>query len=167
MKAGRRIDVADLVLGVLSLVGSAGYLYETAQIPASLLEDTVGARGVPLAFGWTMASLGVVLCLRALLRGRVDTASTSAANRDWTPALRPHVQALGLLAILAAYVALVPFAGYIPSTALLIGAVAWFSGAPRNRGLIVVAMAGAVALWLMFDPMLGVSLPAGSWWQRS
>jgi len=126
MKAGRRIDVPDLVLGVLSLVGSAGYLYETAQIPASLLEDTVGARGVPLAFGWTMASLGVVLCLRALLRGRVDTASTSAANRDWTPTLRPHVQALGLLAILAAYVALVPFAGYIPSTALLIGAVAWF-----------------------------------------
>jgi tripartite-type tricarboxylate transporter receptor subunit TctC len=128
MKVGRRIDARDLALGILALIGSTGYLYETAQISASLLEDAVGARGVPLAFGWTMAAVGVILCLRALFRGRAEDASPAPVDRDRAAALRPHVQALGLLAILAAYVVIVPFAGYIPSTALLIGAVAWFRG---------------------------------------
>ena len=164
MKDGRRIDRADLALGILALIGSAGYLYETEQIPASLLEDAVGARGVPLAFGWTMAAVGAILCLRALLRRRAEDAPPSPADLDSATALRPHVQALGLLAILAAYVVIVPFAGYIPSTALLIGAVAWFAGAASNRHLVIVAIVGAVALWLMFDPMLGISLPVGSWW---
>jgi putative tricarboxylic transport membrane protein len=165
MKGGRPIDGADLSLGILALVASAGYLYETAQIPESLLDDAVGARGVPLAFGWTMAVVGALLCLRGLLRRR-KTDDEPSADTDSGTALRPHVQALGLLGLLAAYVAVLPFAGYIPSTALLIAAVAWFAGGERNRNLIVVAIAGAVALWLMFDPMLDVSLPAGSWWQR-
>lgn len=165
MKGGRRIDRSDLTLGILALIGSAGYLYETTRIPESLLEDSVGARGVPLAFGWTMAAVGAILCLRGLVRGRTDAAPTST-GRDFAAALRPHAQALGLLAILVAYVVVVPYAGYIPSTALLIGTAAWFSGAERSRYLVIAAIAGAVALWLMFDPLLGISLPAGSWWQR-
>lgn len=164
MNVRRRIYGSDLALGILALIGSAGYLYQTAQIPESLLEDSVGARGIPLAFGWTMAAGGALLCLRGLLRGR--NGADASPERDWASALRPHVSALGLLAILAAYVVIVPFAGYIPSTALLIGAIAWFAGAERNRYLVVIAIAGAAALWLMFDPMLGVSLPGGSWWQR-
>ena len=166
MKDGRRIDRADLALGILALIGSAGYLYETAQIPQSLLEDVVGARGVPLAFGWTMAAVGALLCMRGLLRGRSGNDVPSRSG-DPSAALRPHVQALGLLAILIAYVVILPYAGYVASTAVLIGAVAWFAGAERSRHLIVVAIAGSLVLWLMFDPMLGISLPVGSWWQRS
>jgi putative tricarboxylic transport membrane protein len=164
MNGGRRIDGSDLTLGVLALTGSAGYLYETAQIPASLLEDAVGARGVPLAIGWVMAVLGAVLCVRGVVRGRVDAGAPPEGTTFFSTALRPHAQALGLLAILAMYVVLLPYAGYIASTVLLIVTVAWFSGATRSSYLLVIAIAGSVFLWLMFDPMLGISLPAGSWW---
>jgi len=74
-------------------------------------------------------------------------------------------QQLGLLAILATYVVVLPYAGYVVATAVLIGAVARFSGAPFGRDLLLVAIAGGVVLWLLFDPMLDISLPFGSWWQ--
>ena len=165
MSVRRRVDGAELTLGVLALFGSAGYLYETARIPESLLEDAVGARGVPLAIGSVMAALGAILCLRAFLRRRVGAEDSSMERDPMSATLRPHIQALGLLAILAVYVALVPYAGYIASTALLIAAVAWFSGATRSGYLAVIAIAGSVFLWVMFDPMLSISLPLGSWWK--
>ena len=163
----------DLTLGVLALIAAAGYLYETAQIPESLLEDAVGARGVPLAIGWAMAVLGALLCLRGLIGAphdeRKDERSTGeqrvAASAPLSVALRPHLQALGLLAILAAYVGLLPHAGYVASTALLIAGVSWFSGAKRTWQLPMIAIAGSVFLWVMFDPMLSIPLPAGTWWE--
>ena len=164
MKGGRKIDGSDITLGVLALLGSAGYLYETTQIPETLLEDAVGARGVPLAIGWVMAALGAVLCARGFARGRHGSHSSFATSESFAAAARPHGQALGLLAMLAAYVALLPYAGYVAATALLIAAVAWSAGAARSWHLPVIALAGSVFLWVMFDPMLAISLPTGSWW---
>jgi len=119
-----KLNAVDLTLGVLAVTAAAGYLYETAQIPESLLEDAVGARGVPLAIGGAMAALGALLCFRGLLGARNGEPSggerPAAASESLPNALRPHLQALALLGILATYVALLPHAGYIASTALLI-----------------------------------------------
>jgi hypothetical protein len=168
-----KVNAAELTLGVLAVIAAAGYLYETAQIPESLLEDAVGARGVPLAIGWAMAVLGALLCVRGLIGAphaeRKDERSTGeqrvGAGVPLSLVLRPHLQALGLLAMLAAYVALLPHAGYVASTALLIAGVAWFSGGNRSWQLPVIAIAGSVFLWVMFDPMLSIPLPAGTWWE--
>jgi hypothetical protein len=168
-----KVNAADLALGMLALIAAAGYLYETAQVPESLLEDAVGARGVPLAIGCAMAVLGALLCVRGLIGAphdeRKDERSTGeqrvAAGMPLSLALRPHLQALRLLAMLAAYVALLPHAGYVASTALLIAGVAWLSGAKRSWRLPVIAIAGSVFLWGMFDPMLSIPLPPGTWWE--
>ena len=166
MKRGTRIVGADLALGALALIASCGYLYEAGQIPESLLEDAVGARGVPWAIGWAMAALGAILCVRAFLRGGTDGAGASVASEPHTTIVQPpHMQALGLFAILATYIGLLPYAGYAVSTTLLIAAVAWFAGASRSYRLPIIAIAGSVFLWLMFDPMLGIPLPVGSWWE--
>jgi hypothetical protein len=58
-----------------------------------------------------MAAAGALLCLRGLLRGR--NGADASPERDWASALRPHVSALGLLAILAAYVVHRSLRGYI------------------------------------------------------
>jgi len=162
-------NAVDLTLGVLAVTAAAGYLYETAQISESLLEDAVGARGVPLAIGGAMAGLGALLCLRGLLGARNDELSRgerpAAASEPVSVARRPHLQAVALLAILVTYVALLPYAGYIASTALLIAGVAWFAGGKRSWQLPLIAIAGSVFLWVMFDPMLSIPLPAGAWWE--
>ena len=114
-----------------------------------------------------MAALGLILCLRsALFRGGNNAAAESPAATDApSNAMTAHLAALGLLAILAVYVVALPYAGYVVATAVLIGAVARFSGAAFGRDLLFVAIAGGVVLWLLFDPLLGISLPIGSWWQ--
>jgi len=167
MRGRRRIGGADLVLGIVALGAAAGYLYEATLIPESLLEDSVGARGLPHAIGWAMAGLGLILCLRsALFRGgSIAAAEPPAATDAPSNAVTAHLAALGLLAILAMYVVALPYAGYVVATAALIGAVARFSGAAFGRDLLFVAIAGGVVLWLLFDPLLGISLPIGSWWQ--
>jgi len=162
MSAGKRVDGPELLLGLLALAASAGYLYEASQIPESLLADPIGARGVPIAIGWVLAAVGLILCVRSALRrvpANTESASDTAGD---APALTPHVLALGLLAILAVYLLILPHGGYIASTALLIGAIARFAGAPFGRTPLFVAIGGSLVLWLLFDPMLGISLPVGA-----
>jgi putative tricarboxylic transport membrane protein len=159
------VDGPDLFLGVVALTVSAGYLYEALRIPESLLADVVGARGVPIAVGWITAALGLILCLRGVLSRTHATAETASAAPSNSEAFGRHLLALGLLAILAMYVVVLPYMGYIASTALLIGAVARFSGAAFGRNMLLASIAGGLVLWVLFDPLLEISLPVGSWWQ--
>lgn len=161
-----RATWSEFLLGLAMLLLSAGYLYTASQIPDSLLSDVVGAGGVPKALGWAMAILGAILCTRsAVVWLRDGAASTHGDNDDASATgVRPHLLALGLLAILAAYVVITPYLGYPCSTALMVGAVARFGGAPFNRNLIVIALAAGLGLWLMFGQLLGIQMVMGSLW---
>jgi putative tricarboxylic transport membrane protein len=161
---------ADLFLGLAALVLAAGYLLGAAQIPDSMLSDTVGAAGVPMALGWVLAGLGVIICLRSILTGASSAAVVTSIDNDEAeeqrPAgLRPHAMALGLLAILAVYVALLPYVGYIVATSLLVAVVSRFSGTPFGRNLVVIAGAAGLGLWLLFNVLLSIPLPVGIFWE--
>ncbi len=82
-EAALDVDGPDLFLGVVALAVSVGYLYEAARIPASLLEDAVGARGVPTALGYAIVALGLILCVRGLVSGApAALAAPTAATAD-------------------------------------------------------------------------------------
>jgi putative tricarboxylic transport membrane protein len=160
----------DFLLGLASLALSVVYLHFAAEIPESLLSDAVGAAGVPKALGWAMAVLGALLCLRSMSARTAGAEADDEADDDaeaGSGGTRPHLMALGLLVILVVYVMVTPVLGYIVSTALLIGAVARFGGTAVNRNFFIIAIAGGVGLWLMFDPMLSIPLPVGSLWGGS
>ena len=152
------------------MVGSAGYLVVTSQIQESMLSDAVGAGGVPTALGWALAALGLIVCVRSLIfrTPKPDIAVAASAEGDdaeTTPeGLRPHLLALGLLAILVTYVVITPYLGYIASTTLLIAASAWFCGMPLSRSLLIISFVGGLGLWVMFDPMLSTPMPVGKLW---
>ncbi len=75
-------------------------------------------------------------------------------------------RALGFLAFGAAYVLLLPFVGYIIATALLIGAIAIYEGAPRRSWIVpVAAIGGGLFYWAIFVKLLGVNQPIGSIFQ--
>ena len=162
-----RIDVdgPELFFGLVALGVSAGYLYEASQISQSLLEDAVGARGLPVAVGRVMAVLALIQCGRGIVsRTSAENDAPSPAKDDPGAGARPRWLSLSLLAILCIYVAILPYGGYIASTALLIAAVARVAGTAFNRSFIIIAIVGSAVLWLLFDPLLGIALPAGSWW---
>lgn len=169
-----RFEPVDFTLGIVTVATAGAYLALAAQIPHSLLSDEVGASGLPNAVGWTLVGLGAVLAGRSLRIGSrasptpaADAARKADADDEFGGGMRPHWLALGLLAMLYLFVVVTPLLGYIASTALLLGSVALFSGAPSSRMLAPVAVLGAVALWLLFDAMLSIPLPVGSLWSGS
>jgi putative tricarboxylic transport membrane protein len=144
----------DFVLGLGSIALAAVYWAIAARIPESLLSDSVGATGFPSAIALALAITGALLALRSA-RDRIGNAGPIA----W----REHARAAGLLAILAAYVMVMPLAGYPVTLAVLVGAVAAYAGARGAVSLIVTSALAGVLFWLAFAKLLGVAMPLGSW----
>jgi hypothetical protein len=158
-----KLQRTDFFLGLGAVVLSGVYLYVASGIEESMLSDATGAGGVPRVLGWMMAALGVLLCLRSVSFTAPAPAASAAPSGEaavaaspWT--LNPHVQALVLLGILVAYVALAPYLGYMVATALLLAAVAAYGGAPIGRNLLLISAAGGIALWLSFAWALSIPM---------
>ena len=154
----------DLLSGAVLLVVAAIYYSWSSQIADSTLSDEVGAAGLPHALAVVLAILGVLLIGRTLLTARAQrAAAVDAGDDEHDNAALPR--AIGFLLFGAAYVAFLPFVGYIVATALLIGGVAIYEGAPRNWVAPVAAIGGGIFYWAIFVKLLGVHQPMGSLFQ--
>lgn len=132
---------------MLGLALAAAYWTAADAVPASFLSDEVGADGVPKGLALLLAAFSLLIGARALQR------PGEAPPRGNQP------RALGIAAIGFAYVAIVPFAGYLVSVALLAAAAALQYGAPRRAGVAVFALGTAALLWALFRIILGIALP--------
>ena len=153
----------DIVCGCGTLVFAVAYYVTAAAIPQSMLADAVGPQGLPEAYGIALAILSLLLVASGVMAKRRESAGASAAPRrgasDWMAAKR----ALGTLALGAGYVAILPWAGYIVSLALLIIAVAWYQERAFMRWLVPTAILGALGFWILFVKVLEIAEPAGLW----
>jgi putative tricarboxylic transport membrane protein len=154
------------IAGGLVLLAIAGlYHAGIGQIAESSLSDEVGASGLPRILAVLLLLFGLVLVGRAGMAAwrtsqlAVVPEPVPAAG-DSDPAATMG-RAIGFLAFGAAYVVVLPILGYVPSIALLIGAIALFEGAIPGWKVPVTAIAGAIGYWLIFVKMLGVKQPAG------
>jgi hypothetical protein len=150
---------ADRITGVAGLALSGTYIAYAQSIEDSLLADEVGAAGVPSGVGLIMLLAAAALFIKASAQGEPTAVDEAPAPSPW----RSHQLALGLLAILAVYVLLLPLAGYAVSVALLLAAVGWLAGARAPKTLALSAALGALGLWILFSVVLGIRLPAGLW----
>jgi len=155
----------DFYLGVGAVAVAAAWLYVASGIEESMLSDATGAGGIPRVLGYLMVALGLLLCVRSVsfsapardtAAAIQDPAPEPSAPSSWTS--NPHVQALILLGILAGYVILAPYLGYLLATAVLLGVSAAYGGAPVNRNLVLVSLAGGIALWLSFAWALNIPM---------
>jgi putative tricarboxylic transport membrane protein len=148
----------DAVTGALALAVSVVYVVQARGIENSLLSDEVGAGGVPAAVGVLLGVVGAVLLFKSLLRGRPSTGiATEDPPTDW----HVHRMAAGLLLVLATYVWLLPRLGYVISIVAMVAAVAWLAGSRRWRTIAAMAVVTGPVLWLVFDRVLQVRMPAG------
>ncbi|GAB3646439.1 tripartite tricarboxylate transporter TctB family protein [Ramlibacter alkalitolerans] len=147
-----KLQRGELALGLGAVVLAAGYLRLADGIGESLLSDTVGAAGLPRAVGWALAAVGLLLCVRSVVRAAPQG---EAAGAGW----RPHLRALGLLAILFGYVLLAPWLGYAAATGLLLAAGAAYAGVRSARELVLVPVIAAFVFWLLFVHAFGIPMP--------
>ena len=156
-------NAIDFYLGVGAIALSGVWLYVASGIEESMLSDATGAGGIPRVLGYVMAALGLLLCLRSVSFSAhapravaADPPPIASEPRSWKS--NPHVQALALLGILAGYVILAPYLGYMVATAVLLGASAAYGGAPINRNMLLISAGGGIVLWLSFAWALGIPM---------
>lgn len=156
----------DRITSVVGAVLAISYLLYARGIEDSLLADSVGANGVPIGVGGMLLLACVALFLKSWRKSEPSATPAETQELDDTDkggAEHPHRMAVGLLAILAAYVALLPFLGYVLSIGLLVGSVAWLAGARKRISVLMCMVLAGPTLWLLFDWALEIRLPVGLW----
>lgn len=155
---------SNLITGTVGLVFSLAYIRFASGIEDSLLADAVGASGVPVSIGGLMALASVLLLLKALTQKPTSSVPADLDEEaDPDAPQNPHRLALGLLLILATYLVLLPWLGYVLAVGLLSAAVAWFAGGREAKVLFGFVLVTGPLLWFLFDFALKVKMPAGIW----
>jgi putative tricarboxylic transport membrane protein len=161
----------DVALGGVALALAVVYYLMARAIPSSFLADAVGPQGLPQVYAYVLAGLSILLIVRSLGRRESPEKGSgvfSAKSSEKTPDSFSDERAsawrvAGLLGIGAVYVAIVSWLGYTISLAALMIATTYYQGGGISRRSVAIAVSGAVALWLLFVVLLGISQPPGFW----
>ena len=149
----------DTVFGILMLVLAAAYYAAGSTIPQSGLADAVGPQGLPRIYAAALAALALVWIARSRQSRAVSAVPGVGGERPSTDVLR----SLGLLTMGVGYVLIVPWVGYTAAIALLIGATIGYQARAWRRTDAMIAVAGALVLWILFVLFLGIRQPGGIW----
>jgi putative tricarboxylic transport membrane protein len=154
----------DLTCSLVLLAVAALYYALARDLGQTALSDAVGPAGLPMAYAAVLALLAVLLGAVAWLRRRLGATAASGvspgdAEAEAGPARRVR-RAAGALGIGVIYLLIVPWIGYPFAIALAIAAMAVYQGERPTLRLVLIACAGAGALFALFDLVLGVPTPA-------
>lgn len=141
--------VADRLLGLV-LIGLAAFVAVQAinlEVPFSY--EPVGPRAFPLGLAILLAGLSLPLVFRP------------GADGHW-PNRALGLRLLLVLALLLAYAMLFTRLGFIPTSLLVVAALARLFGATWGKALITGVLLAAGS-YVLFTEGLGIALPAGTW----
>ncbi|WAC66845.1 tripartite tricarboxylate transporter TctB family protein [Agrococcus sp. SL85] len=145
------------LVGVIMAVAAVLVLVDAAQLPAT--SDPLGPAAFPVAIGVLLGIAGLGLAIGyhryALVLLRVRRSGLRRRGRG--------VRALAVVAALLVFAAILPLAGFFLSAVLLYVGVALLLGAPRGWHLPIAGVLVAGAIVLLFDRLIGLTLPAGPW----
>ena len=147
--------LTDRIIGALTLVLAAVYLYATAQIPALEIGDPLGPKAFPVLLGGGLIAAAILLFIETLKKGRAPRAARPREN------LRHLWFIAGVTLWTALYFGLFDRAGYLVATATyLLVLMAVFN---RRKWLAnsLTSVLFAVGSYVLFVKILGVTLPVG------
>jgi putative tricarboxylic transport membrane protein len=150
----RHTALATMAFGALMVLAAVVVVVNALMLPPSTA--VVGPAAVPLPVGVLLGLIGAALLVRTgpqLRRAVVRTA--------WQP--RAGLRVLALVAALVAFALLLPVLGYVVTSTALFVAAALLLGAPRGWKVVAYGWALAAVVFLVFDRLIGLTLPAGPW----
>jgi putative tricarboxylic transport membrane protein len=143
---------ADQITGIFMLIFSVAVMEGGRRMPPSNTFGP-GAGFLPFWLGVAMAILSIILLVNATRE------PVQASGRSPFPKGRPVVAILETVAALAAFFLLLETLGFLVSIALL---TAFLLRAVEREGwltTLMVAVANSAGLYVIFQMLLGVSLP--------
>lgn len=148
----------ELVGALVLFLVAVGYFALAREIPESALGDEISAHGLPYAYAALLALAALAIAVRGLVRRHVHASSQTAPTPG--PSLGSLLRSAGAIGLGVLYLILLPLAGYLIATAALLAAMVRYLGEPLGWRIAAVALGGTAFLWLLFDRVLGISLPA-------
>jgi putative tricarboxylic transport membrane protein len=157
------VDWSRRIVAVGFLAVAVVVLVSAFRIPAGGGYQAVGPRAFPLLVGAGLGVVAVIGVVQAFLPSRDGRDGATAAALEpedvtgpiqWRPVLI-------LLAALVGYAALLVPAGYWQSTTVFFVVCARVLGSRRLVRDAVIALVLALATYVLFDRVLGITLPPG------
>lgn len=142
---------ADLLIGLALLVFAGVYFEQSFAITRGFASDRLGPAFFPRLLALTLAALAATLVVRAV---------TGRSDPSRPPAVRSRVFA-GVLVLLTAYALLLPWAGFLLTTPVMLGTVIWLLGLRSWPSLVGTAVGVTATLYVVFGRALHVLLPMG------
>ena len=150
----RRTALATMILGAVLFVVAVVVVVQAARLDNG--DETVGPATAPWVVGVLLGATAILL----VIRGRRDMGfweyEPHAERQDW-------LRLLAMIGILVAFAVIMPWLGYVLSATLLFGATAILLGAPHRAVSFAYGFCVAAIVFLLFDVLIGISLPAGPW----
>ncbi|MCY1145535.1 tripartite tricarboxylate transporter TctB family protein [Actinoplanes sp. Pm04-4] len=137
-------------LGVLMVLAGIVVLIDAARLRDS--DETLGPAAAPTLLGILLAVIGGALAFQS--RHFLRTAQGPKRNL-WRLA--------ALVVVLIAFALLLPIMGYVVSSAGLFVGAALLLGAPHPARVLAYGWTLAIVVFLVFDVLIGLSLPTGPW----
>lgn len=150
----RSTVLAAAAFGAIMLVGAVLVIVDALRLPET--SGAVGPAAVPLPVGVLLGVVGSAL----LVQSRTQYAT---ASQETTFQPRAGLRLLAMIVALVAFAVLLPVLGYVLSAAALFIAAAMLLGAPAFWRTVAYGWALAAILFLLFDRLIGLSLPTGPW----
>jgi hypothetical protein len=144
--------------GAVLLAASLFFLVHLIGSQSEGVTAYVSATTLPTVLAGVMAVLGALLLVGASRQWRRAAPVQPVANVDRGAAAR----VLLLVGGTAAYIALLPWLGYLFCTALYIGSVAWLFGNRRPWVVLLMMLLVPAALLLFFEKFMIIPLPSAA-----
>lgn len=145
-----RRDFVDLTSGLVLVMAGVWMTWHAVTHYSSGTLSRIGPSVFPGALGVILAVLGLVIAVPAWFRG---------GEMPVVP-VRPMI---AVLVSILAFALLVDWVGMIPAVIVLVFGAVLADNQLTPRGLIVLTVAAAIGVWLIFKVLLGVSFPAFRW----
>ena len=145
----------NLAAGIVLLAVGIGYGFATGQLPDRTLPDTPGPAFFPWLIAFGLTGLSAALIVQGLIGIRQRGERTSGyrlPGRGWL--------ALGGF---AAYLLLLPYAGFVLASVPFCGGLVVLYGERRAVIALTAAILIPVLLFLVFSTGFQVLLPGGAW----
>jgi putative tricarboxylic transport membrane protein len=146
--------LASGALGVVMMVGAVVVLVDAASLRPS--DEFVGPAAAPTAVGILLGVLGALLVLQSGRHLRSATARQALPHRRL-------LRLAAMVALLVAFAVLLPILGYVVASTLLFTGAALLLGAPHPARIAAYGWTLAGVVFLVFDRLIGLALPAGPW----
>ncbi|TQM04361.1 tripartite tricarboxylate transporter TctB family protein [Pseudonocardia kunmingensis] len=150
----RHTVLATAALGALMLLAAVLVIVDAARLPDT--SAVVGPAAVPMPVGVALGVVGAGLLVDS--RRKLPRAG---AGRPWQA--HAALRVLGLVASLVGFALLLPVLGYVVTATALFVAAALLLDAPRDWRVLAWGWALAAVVFLVFDRLIGLTLPAGPW----